>query len=89
MDLIGYDFAKEHGFTVHSFSGDKTSVHYINEDGIYLIVCYQHNGVDLEATLEFCYKLLSIKQGPFSLPNKNFNIFFKQIQMAHWKLNYA
>lgn len=88
-DLIGYDFAKENGFTVHSFSGDKEVVWYVDDQGIFLecnIIDYGDRE-ELQYKLSANHKMISLSLGPFSIPNKNFPLFYRQMHHAMIKLN--
>lgn len=87
-DLIGYDFAKENGFTVHSFSGDKTVAWYVDDQGIFL-ECFEteYDKNELNYKLSATHRMISLSLGPFTIPNKNYPLFYRQMHHALIKLN--
>lgn len=83
MTLPGSEFASGHGFSLHSYSGDKKSATY-NSGGVFLTV-WSVPG-ELLAQLSFSHKMLTIQTGVFSLPNKNFKVFSDTILSAYFRL---
>lgn len=89
MEFIGYDFAKQYGFTVHHYSADRSSVCYMNMDNGIVLDIYKNLYDDkLVGKLSFNYNFLTVSTGDFSIPNKNFELFLKKVQEAHARLNY-
>jgi hypothetical protein len=86
MDFIGYEFAKENGFSVNMHSADRTWVNYINDDGIGLEISINERE-ELTGQMKFCWKALTIQTGNFAVPNKNFHIFYKQMVEAKFKIS--
>lgn len=86
MNFVGYKFATENGFTLHSHSGDRTSAWYVDDTGIFLQVNTTERG-ELQYELSFTHKMLTCKIGEFSIPNSNFPNFYRQMRTAQYKLN--
>jgi len=76
----GEDFAREHGYTLHSYSPKVDSDVYNSswvKDGIFLDI--KENKGELVATLSKMFGLVECKIHNFSIPNKNFKSFEQQI----------
>jgi hypothetical protein len=80
--LPGEKEAKELGFSLHCYSGDRRAATYIKDNSkpcIFLDAVFKpDNSVDYTLT-GFFDGLLTVSCGPFSLPNKNFSIFEKKM----------
>lgn len=86
MDLVGYEFAKENGFTVHHYSADRSSVCYMDESGIALDI-WTENG-EMRGKLSGNYKMITFSTGTIQIPNKNFQVFYKQMNYVNAVLQY-
>lgn len=73
MNYQGQDEVEKLGYTLYCHNGDKSIVSY--GKGKLCLTIY--NGI--EANLHSSYKMIQIKTGKFSFPNKNFHIFENQI----------
>jgi len=83
MDLPGYKEALDLGYSLNYHGGDRKSATY-TKDGIHLTIRYKKD--NLEAYLEYIWKLLVIKTPNFTFPNKNFGIFENQVFLAKTRL---
>lgn len=81
MNLPGQELAEKLGYTLHSFSGDHATAHYI-KNGISLDVW----GTRKEAELSFPHGLLLVSTGKFGWPHPNFAQFERQVQQAQFRL---
>lgn len=86
MDYIGYEFAKERGFSIHHYSGDRSHISYVNVDGIFMdIIKDQYDENQLLCKLSFVASLpVLVTTDYFSIPNKNFDIFLKKIYDVYY-----
>lgn len=73
MKFPNQDEVEKLGYSLYCFGGDKSIVSYC-KDGLCLKV---YNGK--EAELSSSYKMIILKTGKFSFPNKNIHIFENQI----------
>lgn len=76
------EFAKSHGFSLHSHSGDRIMWDFVNTDGIHLEFHILDVPLKSSMTLVYIHRLLKISTGELSYPNKNFHIFLSQMKMA-------
>lgn len=79
LSLPGYQLAKDHGFSVHSTSGDKSVAKY-TKDGIHMTAT--HSAIELS----FFSGLLAISTGEFS-HNADFDMFYRQVVKAKNRLD--
>jgi hypothetical protein len=77
-DLPGYEFAKEHGYSLYAYGGDKRSVYY-HKGRVELKIRCHVNG-ELYAELSTVIGLVTCSTGEFSFPHKHFNNFEFQIE---------
>jgi hypothetical protein len=79
MKYPGEEFANEHGYTLHSHNEAKTHIDFVKSVNPEFPV-----HLDLlpsgEWTLTKIIGMVVCKIGPFSLPNKNFEIFEEKIE---------
>ena len=73
---FGETFAKENGYVLHSYSGTRNNMGRANYMKGELCLTVLPNG---EAELTQILGLVQCKIGPFSIPNKNFKMFEKQL----------
>jgi hypothetical protein len=78
MNLPGEEFAKEHGYTLWSHDSVQKNADYVKSIDPTLPVHLSINSAG-EGTLTRVVGMAICKIGPFSIPNKNFHIFEKQI----------
>ena len=83
MDLPGYKEALDLGYSLNSHGGDRKSATYVKE-GVFLTIWYKDS--NLEACLDFVWKLLVIKAPNFTFPNINFELFETQVFLVKAKL---
>lgn len=75
-ESIGETFAKENGYALHSYSGTRNNMskaNYMKDD---LCLTVLTNG---EGELTKILGMVQCKIGPFSIPNKNFRMFERQL----------
>lgn len=75
MDFPNQKEAEKLGYSVCSYSGDKSIVSYNN--GNMCLTIYDGK----EAELSSSYKMIQLNTGKFSFPHENFHIF--ENQMLH------
>jgi hypothetical protein len=85
---VGEDFAKEHGYTLLSYTpndnNDICKTCWVKE-GLFLDICFVDG--KLMGKLTKIFGLVECKVGEFSIPNKNFEMFEKQINSIVMKAN--
>jgi hypothetical protein len=74
--MRGEEFAKQHGYSLHSSSGNGKSATY-TKGGIFLKV-YDKNG-EMAGELSKMVGMVECMIRDFSIPNQNFAIFEKQL----------
>lgn len=73
MKYIGEDFAKEHGYTIYSHSGDGSKHACYVKDGTFLDV-YLTDG-SVTGRLSKAFGMILCTMGTFSIPNRLFEAF--------------
>jgi len=78
MNFPGEDFASEHGYALHSHNTERTHINYVKAPDPRFPI-HLDRLPSGEWTLTKIVGMVICKIGPFSLPNKNFEMFERQI----------
>jgi len=66
----------EKDYTLHSSTNNKDIVTYVHKKHVFFLIIYEKQE---QAILEGHFGLITFRLGPFSVPNKNFKIFERQM----------